>query len=327
MDTEEMFVAKVSVIVAIYNSERFLPRCIESIINQSYRNTEILLVDDGSSDNSLKICCAYAAEDERIKVIHQENKGVSTARNKGLDNVAGEFFLFVDSDDELKTDAIEFLVNDILKYDADMASAVKSWVDSDGNISSAYEDHSLNVYSGLDMLKLSLDGERQTNSACAKLFRYSTLGKIRFVDGKSINEDGFFLFQCYTLKPKVVQHNESIYLYYINENSNSRAGFSDKYFDMLYFSDRKKEIIRNDFPELKDKLVTMEISAHLFFLEILCRTNDKKYKETQKNSINLVKKYYPVFYCMNKHERKMAWIVAHGFYPVYKTIIRLKYYR
>jgi hypothetical protein len=150
---------------------------------------------------------------------------------------------------------------------------------------------------------------------------------MRFVEGRRINEDGFYLFQCYTLRPKVVQHNESIYLYYIRENSNSRSAFSDKYFDMLYFCDRKKEIIFQQFPELSEKLITMEVSTNLFFLDVLCRTKEKKYRVFQKRSIKLVKSYYSRFYSINKHERQVAWIVAHGLYPLYKAFIRLKYYR
>jgi hypothetical protein len=95
---------------------------------------------------------------------------------------------------------------------------------------------------------------------------------------------------------------------------------------MLYFCELKKEIIERDFPELTDKLVTMEVSVHLFFLEILCRTTDAKYKPAQKASIQIVKKYYRVFQCMNRHERQMARIVAYGLYPIYKRLVRLKYY-
>ena len=212
-------------------------------------------------------------------------------------------------------------------YDADMASAVYSMVSAEGKITSIYEVHELHIYSGLDALMLSLDGDRQTNSACAKLYRTSSFQKIRFVEGKSINEDGFYLFQCYTLKPTIVQHNESIYLYYIRKSSNSRDAFSDKYFDMLYFCEQKKKIIKQDFPKLSDKLITMEVSAHLFFLEILCRTTDKKYKNAQANSIRIVKQNYKDFYCINKHERKMAWIVANDLFPLYKWAVRMKYYR
>jgi glycosyltransferase involved in cell wall biosynthesis len=316
----------VSIIVPVFKAEPYLAACIESLLNQTYGSLEILLVDDGSPDDCPRICDGYAAKDSRIHVIHQENRGVSAARNAGLARATGEFFTFVDSDDELMPYAVEFLLRDMHEYHADMVSAVKSRVLADGTVTCQYEDHALHIYKDLDMLKLSLDGERQTNSACAKLFRREVFGHLRYVEGKNINEDGFFLFQCYTLKPTVVQHNESIYLYYIRSNSNSKNVFSDKYFDMLYFCELKKEIIERDFPELTDKLVTMEVSVHLFFLEILCRTTDAKYKPAQKASIQIVKKYYRVFQCMNRHERQMARIVAYGLYPIYKRLVRLKYY-
>lgn len=318
---------KVSVIVPVYNTDRYLAACIESIINQTYKNLEILIIDDGSTDTSLSICMEYASRDERIRVVQQENMGVSAARNKGLAIMTGDFFLFVDSDDELKDFAIEFLLKDILEHTADMASAVKCLVNADGTTISPYDDHRLMVYSGLDMLKLSLGGERQTNSACAKLYRASFFRSIRFEQGRKINEDGFFLFQCYALKPKVVQHNENVYLYNIRAGSNSRSIFSDKYLDILYFCERKKDIVKKNFPELADELVTMEVSAHLFFLQNLCRTTDRRYLEMQKASIKLVKQYYKDFYCMNKYERKMSWIVAHGLYPIYKMAVRLRFYR
>lgn len=319
--------AKVSIIVPVYNSAAYLSACIASIVRQTYKNIEVLLIDDGSTDDSFEICTRFAADDERIKAIHQENKGVSAARNHGLDRMSGDYFAFVDSDDELKENAIELLMNDILEHNADMASGVYSMVLTNGSIVSLYEDHSLNVYSGKEMLCLSLEGDRQTNSACAKLYRNSIFHSIRFVEGRSINEDGFYLFQCYMLQPVVVQHNVSVYLYYVREDSNSRNAFSEKYFDMMYFCEQKKALIKSLHPEFSDKLVIMEVSVNLFFLEILCRTKDKKYLQAQKNSINLVKKHYKQFTCINKHERQMAWIVAHGLYPIYKAAVYFKYYR
>ena len=90
---------RISLIIPVYNSEQFLPSCIDSLLSQSYSNLEILLIDDGSTDNSLSICREYASKDERIKVIHQENRGASAARNTGLDNATGEYIMFCDSDD------------------------------------------------------------------------------------------------------------------------------------------------------------------------------------------------------------------------------------
>lgn len=317
----------VSIIVPIYNSERYLSSCIESIMKQSYSQLEIILVDDGSTDNSLRICNEYAEIDPRIMVVHQKNSGVSAARNTGLNHMTGEFFSFVDSDDELTANAIETLMNDILMYEADISSAVKSSVKANGDICNKDEDDSVTLYNGLEAMELSLEGGRQTNSVCAKLFKRSIFKDLRFVEGRHVNEDGFFLFQCFTLKPRMIQHNVSIYLYYVRTNSNSRGAFSDKYFDLLYFVDRKKQVVHEAFPELANKLISMEVRVNLFMLEILCRTKDKKYNEIQKQSICLVRKYYRMFDSKDRHKRRMAWIVLHGLYPLYKRLIYFKYYR
>ena len=101
--------SKISVIVPVYNVEQYLPQCLDSIINQTYKNLEIICVDDGSPDNSGKILDEYAKKDKRIKVIHQENQGVSVARNTGLDNATGKYIGFVDPDDWIEADYYETL--------------------------------------------------------------------------------------------------------------------------------------------------------------------------------------------------------------------------
>lgn len=109
----------VSVIVPVYNVEKYLPRCLNSLVNQTYENLEILLVDDGSVDSSGEICDAYAAKDNRIRVFHIPNGGVSNARNMALDNMAGEYVTFVDSDDWLNDKWIKIAVDDVCAKEAD----------------------------------------------------------------------------------------------------------------------------------------------------------------------------------------------------------------
>ena len=116
--------AKVSIIVPIYNTERYLDACIRSVLNQTYTNWELILVNDGSNDGSGRICQTYSTLDKRIIYILQDNFGVSAARNAGIINSTGDYFAFLDSDDELESNAIELLLCDIIKYDADMSSAL-----------------------------------------------------------------------------------------------------------------------------------------------------------------------------------------------------------
>lgn len=315
----------ISVIIAVYNTQDYIRKCVGSVLDQTYKCFEIILVDDGSTDASPEICDELARDYDQIRVIHQTNGGVSTARNSGINAALGEYLTFLDSDDELCENALELLLSDALKYDADVVSAVKSMVDNDGIVYDTYGNGELSIYKGEEPIVLSLEYDRQTNSACAKLFSRAFLGDVRFADGRNINEDGFFIFECYAKCPVLVQHNISIYRYFIRSASSSRKGFSESFFDMLYFCEEKKKIIKADFPHLEPPLLTMEVSTHLFFLEALCRTNDKKYRSDEKKSKKVVRDNYARFKPHNKHEKAMARIVRYHLYPLYKMMIRIRF--
>ena len=111
---------KISVIIPVYNTELYLRRCLESVINQTYTNLQIIIIDDGSTDNSLKICTEYAQNDNRLIVYSQNNSGVSAARNKGLDMATGDYIAFVDSDDFIENDMFAKLLNTMVNNEADI---------------------------------------------------------------------------------------------------------------------------------------------------------------------------------------------------------------
>lgn len=319
--------ALVSIIVPVYGTEAYLPACIESICNQTHENIQIILVDDQSPDRCPEICEEYAQKDSRITVIHQKNKGVSGARNTGLDNAKGEYVMFVDSDDELYENAVEILLNDAFAYHADVVSAEKKRSTSKNQNIQTTGNGTITVFQNDKPLLLSLMGDKNTNSSCAKLFKASLIKDMRFEEGKNIHEDGFFIFQCYMKKPFLVQHNEIVYTYNFRENSNSRQVFSEKYLSMLYFCDRKKDLVAQHCPQYTEQAHNMEVRTHLQFLDVLCRTNDKKYRKTHKESVETVRRLYQYHKPINDHHKKLAWIVANGLYPLYKKAIRFKYYR
>ena len=128
----------ISILVPVYNVERYLARCLNSIVTQTYSNLEIILVNDGSSDRSGGICDEYAAQDSRIRVIHQANAGVATARNKALAAVSGEYFMFVDSDDFLSPDAVEVLYKRIVEDDSDMAVGKHTDLYENGDLNGSF---------------------------------------------------------------------------------------------------------------------------------------------------------------------------------------------
>lgn len=319
--------AIVSIIVPVYGTEAYLPACIDSICSQSYKKLQIILVDDQSPDKCPQICDTYAEKDDRILVIHQKNKGVSGARNTGLRNATGDYIMFVDSDDELYPNAVEILLKDADEYKADIVSAKKELMNRNNGTQDSCDDDKIVVYHNDEALLLSLAGDKNTNSACAKLFKKNFIKDCFYEEGKNINEDGFFVFQCYIKKPILVQHGIFVYRYNNVENSNSKQSFSEKYLSMLYFCNRKKEIIAERYPQYIEYTYNMEVRTHLQFLQVLCSTNDRKYKDMHKESVKTIRRLHRYHKPINGHHKKLAWIAAHGLYPLYKIAVRFKYYR
>lgn len=314
--------ALVSIIVPVYGTEDYLPSCLDSVCSQTYTDIQIILVDDGSPDKCPQICDSYAERDSRITVIHQENKGVSGARNNGLRCATGEYIMFVDSDDELYPDAVDILVQDACKHNADIV-----WAPFKNSPSDNDSEDELEILRDESSLLLSLDGADNMNSACGKLFSSDFIKGLFFEEGRNINEDGFFMFQCYVKKPVIVRHNAYVYRYNTRDGSSSHSAFSEKYLDMLYFSEQKKELIAKLYPQYLERAYNMQVRTHLLFLQVLCRTDDKKYKSLCKESIRAVRRLRRYHRPVNSHHKKLELIVVYGLFSLYKFAVRLKYYR
>ena len=317
----------VSIIVPVYGTEAYLPACIDSIRCQSHPNLQIILVDDQSPDGCPEICDRYARMDERIMVIHQKNKGVSGARNTGLERASGDYIMFVDSDDKIYPDAVEILLHDALFHGADIVSADQGGDAAIRETERRYGENDCRVYRGEGVVRLALEGRCFTPSACSKLFRSRLLCDVRFEEGKSNHEDGFFFFQCCMKKPTVVQRDVAVYQYNFREGSGSRGAFSDKYLAMLYFCQRKKELVEAHYPQYMEERHNMEVRTNLEFLDVLCRTTDKKYKKIQRQCVRTVCRLFRYHKPINGHHRQLARIVKFGLYPLYKWAVRMKYYR
>lgn len=316
---------KVSVIVPVYNVEKYIESCIRSVLNQTYPDVELVLVNDGSKDASEAICRTFADADERVVLISQPNGGVSAARNTGLRHATGEFVTFLDSDDELHNYAISLMMEDMDQYQADLVIATKEMVRTDGTFYCTNGDGETHVYEGIEMLKRSLCHDRNTRALHGKLFRKSFIDDIRFEEGHNIHEDGYFLFCCLVKQPKIVQHNVSVYKYYERENSLSRGAFSEKYFDMLYFCNLKKAYIQEHVPELLEYAKDMEVRCHLLFLDVLCKPNSEKYVKSASASAKIIRKRLCKFHPQSKHERMLLILASLGLYPLYRAVFRMKF--
>lgn len=185
----------VSIIVPIYNCEKYLSKTLDSIINQTYRNIEIILVNDGSSDDSEKICEKYIQKDDRIKYFYQENFGVSSARNKGLFYSNGEYISFIDSDDWIELDMIQSLVNVLEEYNLDVVNCGVEIVDKDGSVRQIFDDGKVNFYPKDDLLKLFLLG-KLSHGCWDKLYTRRSIENLDFPLGTT-GEDRYFCWQLY----------------------------------------------------------------------------------------------------------------------------------
>ena len=220
---------KITVIVPVYNVENYLNKCLDSLINQTYKNLEIIVINDGSTDNSGKICQEYAQKDNRIIYIEKENGGQSEARNMGLDRMTGSYVTFVDSDDWVELDYVEVLYNKLIEYQADIAVGnYYSYNEQEGIFyfhifgNSYYEK----VYDNVSIFENFYESEHMKNFALicvgGKLYKSDLFRELRFEVGK-LGEDGYLNQKIYLLAEKTIYLNAGLYAYRQREGSSSRS--------------------------------------------------------------------------------------------------------
>lgn len=264
----------VSIIVPIYNAEKYLDSCIQSVLRQTYTNWELILIDDGSTDKSGRIAEEYGFADERITVFHQKNLGVSLARNQGIDEATGNYVVFLDADDELIEDCLAKTVNIAEETNADVVAG-RSCENQE-----LFQDRI--IWTGAEALENSLKDHLFTYSACAKLIRREFIGKTRFTPDIRINEDSYFVFQLLCKQNVFVLTNDVIYFYRANSESSSRTVFSEKYFDILKVSDLKYKKIEEQFPQMHDLAKNMLLKARMNVLRILAVRTRDEYRDVEK---------------------------------------------
>ena len=209
----------ISVIVPIYNVEAYLPRCLDSIVNQTYQNLEIILVDDGSPDNCGAICDEYARRDSRIRVIHKMNGGLSSARNVGLDIMMGEYLTFVDSDDWLSLDAVQVLYDRLVEDGSDMAIGMHTDVYPDGREDGAFCQWMTDqCCTTKDYISRKTDRHYILVSTWGKLYKSEVYMELRFPKVKHA-EDMMIFPSVLDRVSKISITAKLIYFYFQRENS------------------------------------------------------------------------------------------------------------
>ena len=307
----------VSVIIPVYNVEKYLGRCVDSVLGQSYSNLEIILVDDGSPDKSGAMCDDYKLKDSRIKVIHKENGGLGFARNSGLDIATGRYVTFIDSDDWISKEHIKNLYETALQCNADVVIGTHTSVNTDGAETpqrlllkeGVYEGESITDEVVLPLIGADADFPNDiqiTSSACMNLYSMDVINKynLRFISEKyAVAEDLYFNIDFFSASQRIVALNETGYYYFENNASISRK-YSPKRFERtLNFYQKVNEQIETY--NLKDKvsfradrsfLMKIRVAIRHIVMSDLKRKNKKQEIKAILNHevIRKVLKGYPV---------------------------------
>ncbi len=226
----------VSIVVPVYNVEKSILKCVHSIINQTYKNLEIILVDDGSTDNSGKICDKLSETDDRILVIHKSNGGLGSARNEGIKYAKGEFVEFVDSDDWIENDTVEYCINLIDKYQKDNIIVQFSIIETNNKKEKVKKQkEEIRVLSREEKISYFMYKATKTDayfSACRCLYSKALLNSHRFIEGK-INEDIAWKYKIVRDCDLFIDSNQIKYYYYQSTGSITTDKLKKKDFDLF----------------------------------------------------------------------------------------------
>jgi len=255
---------KISVIVPVYSVEKYLPYCIESIYNQTINNFELVLVDDGSPDNSGNICDDYANIHDNTIVVHQDNQGLSAARNNGVKASSGEYVTFVDSDDVVSPDYLETLYSIITEYNADISVGllVPFWGEGFA-VSKLKRKHSINVYGTEQALEEMLYAQKYGVQGPCKLYKRCLVENEPFPLGK-LHEDQAAMYKIVAKSNRLVYIDKPIYFYRQRRTSIVHTRITKEH---LYGLDAVKEqmdFIKNNYPRIID-------AAAVRFAIVICK--------------------------------------------------------
>lgn len=314
-----------SVIVPVYNMEKFIDKCVESIINQSYKDIEIILVDDGSTDNSGNICDIWGEKDDRIVVIHKTNGGLSSARNAGIEVAKGEYVGFVDSDDYIDADMYEDMVDAVINSQKDIIAC--------GQTIELFDQSSKNIhitnrkeYKKMEAIRQVLLEDELDVSACDKIFRRKLFGTILFPVGK-ISEDAAIVLQLIDASNGVYHVGKPYYHYIYRQESISKAKYHHGKLDALYNCINMKAFLEDKYPNLirEWKIYTCCTSGALLQNMYEDRTAIKKYKQ----DYQMLLKYYNKTFMSSLFAKSLNWkqkikfiLTYFHLYPIFVEVKR-----
>lgn len=319
----------VSVIVAVYKVEAYIHKCVDSILAQTYKNLDVILVDDGSPDSCGAICDDYATKETRVSVIHQENGGQSTARNAALDIAKGDYIGFVDGDDWIEPEMFQKLLDISLKENADIAQCGWYKVETNGTKENPHTEQFKEVYTskqGLDELIQSQGGHLNT-SVCCKLFKRDVALKFRFSPVRAY-EDDEYIFKTVSDAKRIVCIDTPYYNYLNREGSTMTATFNLNKIALVTIQNNICELIRDCYPERFPEVQKILCSKQFYILHCLL-----KHPEIDEKGIHAKELCYSLMmnYCSYMRNTQMGrnklvlWMMKYMPSFVWKRVLEVRF--
>ena len=313
--------AEISIIVPVYNVEKYIRKCVDSIIAQTFSDIEIILVDDGSTDSSGIICDEYSSIDSRIRVIHKKNGGLSSARNTGIEEATGDYLGFIDSDDYISSDMFEVLYRNMLEEQADLSIC---------GIFQCYEGKQplkntpwYRVLNSEEAIAIAFEGRLFSVNAVNKLYRKELFNRVRYPEGKA-TEDAYVIVDILSQCNRIVATSEQKYFYFHREGSITTIKTAANCFDCIEAYGRNKVIIEEKFPAIKDIALSNYCWAHFYALDrLLIAEDEKNYLDKEKSIIEYLrsKVLFIVFRSKLARSRKIATIALLFSVKLYKALL------
>lgn len=274
----------ISIIIPIYKVESYIDKCVESVLNQTWKNIEVILVDDGSPDKCGLMCDEYAKKDKRIKVIHKDNGGLSDARNAGVEVATGDYIGFVDSDDWIDENFYEQLIEKIKKTGADIVTAgvKKVWEDGKTEVMTSTQEIQLNNREAMTAI---IEESFLKQPVWYKLYR-ADAARVKFKKGV-LHEDNYWSYQVVARANKVIVMSEPYYYYRQRSNSIMSSEYSEKRLAAIESKIQRQKFLIQKYPELAD-LGYMELLFAACYQGILIRKNTQG--EKRKDLLGKIKK-------------------------------------
>lgn len=300
--------SKISVIIPVYKVEEYIERCIKSVINQTYENLEIILVDDGSPDNCPVICDKWAEKDSRIKVIHKENGGLSDARNAGMKIASGELIGFVDSDDWISKEMYQFLYENMKNNGSDISACGVQMIWEDGTAVRSLTSPGSCVLDTQEAMEAIIKETKLKQPVWYKLYKTELIRDILFPVGKC-HEDVFWSYQAIGRAKKVSVFDVPCYYYYQRGNSIMGNTYSLKRLDALEAKMQRLQYIETKFPQLEDLTKQDLWFSCMYSMQMVLRTLSSTERERAKKKINAIVKKLGKIQCIHDLPvRQRGWL-------------------